>query len=64
MIASTTKGFFHPRSASNFLTNDFSFPRLSIALPPAKIGGGKVIDVRGKVAVKQKTVKRARIQRG
>jgi hypothetical protein len=64
MIASTIRGFFHPRSASNFLTNDFSFPRLSIASPLAKIGAGKVIDVRRKVAVKQKTVKRARIQRG
>src|SRR5271165_1360791 len=27
-IAATTRGFFHPRSASNFLTEHFSFPRL------------------------------------
>src|SRR5271165_6689322 len=32
-IAPTTRGFFHPRSASNFLTRDFSFPRLIDCLP-------------------------------
>src|ERR1035441_3206868 len=36
------------------------FPNSSIAFPIAEIGGGKVIDVRRKVAGNQKAVKRAR----
>src|SRR5208283_5688344 len=32
-IAATTRGFFHPRSASNFLTEHFSFPKLIDCLP-------------------------------